>query len=591
MLASLPEEEEEASLSASQANVVDHADDDDTQKEAEASAADRQPPQQQQGLHTTRARQDDDDDDGATDSLEGVLFGRSVRGHYVSLNLVVVRGDADSDADSDPQQANNNNTAHSKKDDDDDRYHVLVRIQFDTPDDGIIKDLRSYFRRHCKNGDLITLRRGVYQDCLLPNSNNSNNHHDTNDADTTITTTITSATPVDGSWTEPRFVVHVQSIPEAQESFQVQQVRYWTQSQWQAWQHKYDRQKQRQQQPPKQQNPKNHGNTATSEEGNDNNCQAHHAGGLEKRQQSEMVATFLFRMMMTTQQQKQKPKCTTLATGASSNSAVDSRSRTGVNGFTSHVDPQSSQDAEQQLPSTSAETTRDYLNGGAGVLDVAGGSGLVSMALGLMGIQSTVVDPREAVGRLPGRDRKVWNRALKKKRKASHATPLATVSPVDHPQQQQQPQPPTCFGVSPSSSGPLMCQPVTPQVRPFQTMRAWFGAPPVGVDTAFRNPDNATVPVCDARHALLQDCRAIVALHPDEATDAIVDTAVQCQIPFVIVPCCVFCRLFPHRRMPSGEMVSTYPQLLDYLQAKHPSIQRTTLPFVGANTVLYSTFQ
>ena len=53
-----------------------------------------------------------------------------------------------------------------------------------------------------------------------------------------------------------------------------------------------------------------------------------------------------------------------------------------------------------------------YLNKGTGVLDVAGGSGHVSLALALKGIQSTVVDPRETVGRLPGRDRKHLSKAL-----------------------------------------------------------------------------------------------------------------------------------------------------------------------------------
>ena len=137
-----------------------------------------------------------------------------------------------------------------------------------------------------------------------------------------------------------------------------------------------------------------------------------------------------------------------------------------------------------------------------------------------------------------------------------------------------------------------LCQPARP-VRPYDTFRAWFGAPPEGVDTDFRNPDNASVPICDASHSVVQNCRAIVALHPDEATDAIVDVAVERRIPFVIVPCCVFCRLFPHRKMPGDNpeaTVSTYKDLLVYLQAKHPSIQRATMPFIGANIALYSTF-
>jgi hypothetical protein len=84
-------------------------------------------------------------------------------------------------------------------------------------------------------------------------------------------------------------------------------------------------------------------------------------------------------------------------------------------------------------------------------------------------------------------------------------------------------------------------------------------------------------------------------------------------IPFCIVPCCVFHRLFPHRRkvvlvhsttrchdheatsehlekVTPSNTVSTYADLLDYLQAKHPTIQRTELPFKGSNIILWSTF-
>ena len=531
--------------------------------------------QQPQGPHhretaadSTQSQEKTNSHDESTETIEGVIFGRSVRGHYASLNLVVMEGDAILSSHSKQQTNSNGNDPTSRED----QYHVLVRIQFDTPDDAIVKDLRSYFRRYCKNGDLVRLQHGIYQDCLF--------HSSTTTTTTTTTTTSASTNNNDGSnhedgWTEPRFVIHVQSIQQAQASLQVQKVRYWAQSQWQAWQNKYYRQGQQQQQQLQQQQKSrgsNSKNTAASTEEEGNNSQAHPAGGLEKRQQSEMVAKFLFRIMMTmVQQQQQQPPA----------SEEDDRNH-----------PNSVDDANNNSQSDALLRTQtlDYLNGGTGVLDVAGGSGLVSMALGLMGIQSTVVDPREAVGRLPGRDRKIYNRALKQQKQKEQKHEGKSTTTTDASEQKYSTADP------PSASSSTICQPImttiTPQVqvRPFQTMRAWFGTPPDGVDAAFRNPDNATVPLCDAQHDLLRDCRAIVALHPDEATDAIVDMAVHCRIPFVIVPCCVFCRLFPNRRMPSGEMVSSYVQLLDYLQAKHPSIQRTTLPFVGANTVLYSTF-
>jgi hypothetical protein len=220
----------------------------------------------------------------------------------------------------------------------------------------------------------------------------------------------------------------------------------------------------------------------------------------------------------------------------------------------------------------------EKLNAGTGVVDAAGGSGHVSMALGMAGISSTVVDPRENVGKLPGRDRKIWNRAIRS-------------------QQSPRPLPPPASAITnrtPTTDAEQIpyCQPVT--AVQYGTMRAWFGAPPDGVDGTFRQPDKPSeeLPVCAVDHPLLSTCSAIIALHPDEATDAIVDTAVAKRIPFVIVPCCVFFRLFPNRRKPGSkaEPVSTHADLLEYLMAKDESIQRTTLPFQGANVVLWSRF-
>mmetsp|Transcript_21557 Transcript_21557/g.24559 ORF Transcript_21557/g.24559 Transcript_21557/m.24559 type:complete len:245 (-) Transcript_21557:16-750(-) len=198
------------------------------------------------------------------------------------------------------------------------------------------------------------------------------------------------------------------------------------------------------------------------------------------------------------------------------------------------------------------------LNLGSGVIDAAGGSGHVSMALGLAGVKSTVVDPRENVGKLPGRDRKIWRNAI-----LSRNLVVST------------------------SDGIPLCQPI----EPYKTLRAWFGSEPDGVDKTFRHPDQEKIEVCTEEHELLESCSAIVALHPDEATDTIVDVAVQNRIPFIVIPCCVFSRLFPNRRKPnSTEPVCTYDDLIEYLMGKHVSIQKTVLPFVGSNIALWSTF-
>jgi hypothetical protein len=102
-----------------------------------------------------------------------------------------------------------------------------------------------------------------------------------------------------------------------------------------------------------------------------------------------------------------------------------------------------------------------------------------------------------------------------------------------------------------------------------------------------------SIPVCNEEHDLLRNCSAIVACHPDEATDAIVDLAIHQKIPFVVVPCCVFSRYFTYRRKPGTNLpVTTYEDLIDYLVSKNESnIQKTTLPFEGANVALWSVFK
>jgi hypothetical protein len=113
----------------------------------------------------------------------------------------------------------------------------------------------------------------------------------------------------------------------------------------------------------------------------------------------------------------------------------------------------------------------------------------------------------------------------------------------------------------------------------------------------------------------LSSCALLYGMHADGATEALVDYALAHDKPFAVVPCCVFPGAAPHRRVrrrcePSAAdpaastepsdvahavaadewvPVRSYDQFLDYLQAKHPSIQRANLSFEGRNTVLYRT--
>lgn len=235
------------------------------------------------------------------------------------------------------------------------------------------------------------------------------------------------------------------------------------------------------------------------------------------------------------------------------------------------------QNGEGDGDATSENDVINYLNLGSGVIDVAGGSGHVSLALGLRGVRSTVVDPRPSVGRLPSKDRKAMRKVIKQHEQHSRNGEENVVSGVIVP-----PPPPV----------------------PFSSLRAWFGSKPVGVDTAYRegmwNDNNSVaktdaldIPICSmcSPDRLLPTCRAIVALHPDEATGDIVEFAVKHQIPFVVVPCCVFSRLFPDRLKPgTREIVATYDDLIEWLVDKDPSIRLSTLPFDGSNKAVWSMF-
>ncbi|KAL7543598.1 hypothetical protein ACHAXR_012928 [Thalassiosira sp. AJA248-18] len=348
----------------------------------------------------------------------------------------------------------------------------------------------------------------------------------------------------------------------------------------------------------------------------------HHGGGIGKRKQGEIVADFLLWMLSTIYQDEDGSSTVSTAESGSQDKqssptidAVQPASDGLLKGDNVHhqhhqhhqhhlfmerwvplhpslasPDKQCSSVATRNamianiIKQSPGNTTKNDCNSRhvtnpspqpphGGIIDAAGGAGHVSLALALRGVHSTVVDPRSTAGKLPGRDRKV----LKKSKLES-----------------------------------------------FSTYRAWFGSRPKGVDSFFREgaPDGhgynqtvatadgntlldpTTLPICSmcSEDNLLPNCTAIAALHPDEATGSIIETAVEHEIPFVAVPCCVFSRLFPERVIPVAEdwsataggnnaIVSTYHDLIDWLVAKHPAIKVTRLPFEGSNIAVWATFK
>jgi hypothetical protein len=114
-----------------------------------------------------------------------------------------------------------------------------------------------------------------------------------------------------------------------------------------------------------------------------------------------------------------------------------------------------------------------------------------------------------------------------------------------------------------------------PEPLRLRQVQAWFG------------PDLWDTP---GWQQLYSDCSLIVGLHPDQATEPILQLSVQQQLPFAVMPCCVFPRLFPQRRLQQagGESVPvvSYEQFVGYL-VQHGGAQQTVLDFEGANIVVY----
>ena len=93
----------------------------------------------------------------------------------------------------------------------------------------------------------------------------------------------------------------------------------------------------------------------------------------------------------------------------------------------------------------------------------------------------------------------------------------------------------------------------------------------------------------EAGMALARGAALVVGLHTDEVTEAIVDAALAARTPFAVVPCCVFSRLFPGRRLRSGRPVTSHPSLVAYLLEKHPAVRSARLGFAGKDVVVFCT--
>ena len=256
---------------------------------------------------------------------------------------------------------------------------------------------------------------------------------------------------------------------------------------------------------------------------------------------------------------------------------------------------------------------KERLASGSGVMDVAGGKGMLAFELlNVHGIEGTVVDPRPLQLQ---RNAKMWRHGFyhKRSRVADLAHFEPPLGPCDEPSLPKH--------IRAFLEEQLWRRPEGREAESEALFRAnleraegctWgkrglehetsSGEASVGDDGDFVGglPDDcnslleaqaATTTVRNAYEAFktLQACSCICGMHPDQAAGPIVEMGVALGKSFAVVPCCVYSSEFPKRKLKSGKPVTSYNDLLDYLQEQDPErIKREKLPYLeGKNIVLY----
>jgi hypothetical protein len=192
-----------------------------------------------------------------------------------------------------------------------------------------------------------------------------------------------------------------------------------------------------------------------------------------------------------------------------------------------------------------------FLRSGCGVIDVAGGAGGLAFELSMRReIPCTVVDPR------PVRCNAKQRRALRSQ--LQRAPALLATAP------ERGPAPPSRDDPNISAANDAAAAP--PQPTELSLAAAQLGAHPrvlpLQVLSLF---DDA---FARSHRALLLESSMLVGMHPDQATEALIDLAVASRKPFALLPCCVFPTLFSARRLADGREVTSYEELCEYLVAK-----------------------
>ena len=277
----------------------------------------------------------------------------------------------------------------------------------------------------------------------------------------------------------------------------------------------------------------------------------------------------------------------------------------------------------------------ETLRSGAGVLDVAGGAGGVAFELAFRrGVPCTVVDPRQM--KLNTKQRRALRNRVKAQEVLGAAPPPAAswwvagangTRCTDAPgpsSPQLPPSPLRCEGAS-AVAGEPTGEPSADGAAEGAAEASFGCGPCEGCDVP--SADEVVIPPSWARayaeeglsdaclprqvcgwfddvgfptgaHAQLwRDVSIVVGMHPDQATEPIVRAALRAGKPFAVVPCCVFPKSNPHRRL-RGKAVESHEHFCEYLVSLGAvtgggasGVQRTaisSLAFEGRNIIVHS---
>ena len=178
-----------------------------------------------------------------------------------------------------------------------------------------------------------------------------------------------------------------------------------------------------------------------------------------------------------------------------------------------------------------------------GVLDVAGGSGSLTFELSLRrDIPSIVIDPR------PVKFNRAQRNTLEFRRKGREL--LRPGLEVSHAARGQ-----------------------------YNRFKAWDA---VQLRTLFGEEWARS----DVGDRMLRECTAVVGMHPDEATDPIIELAMRYGKPWAVVPCCVFPNTFK-RTLPDGRPVRKYDEFCQYIRGISKDVREIELDFEGRNKMYY----